>query len=80
MVSHYLSAHFLSTQQRTVLPSPVAEVLAKVEVSAEDEGIYPCLPGRSDSHNCEVLEMLSPEIFLPVSWSISQDDLQQQEH
>jgi hypothetical protein len=79
MVSHYLSGHFLSTRQRTVLPSPVAVVLAKVEVSEEDEGIYPCLQGKSDSHNCEVLEMPSPEIFLPVSWSATQDDLQQQD-
>jgi hypothetical protein len=65
-VSHYLSGHFLSTQQRTVLPSLVAEVLAKVEVAREDEEIYPCPPGRSDSHNCGVLGMPSPETSLPV--------------
>jgi hypothetical protein len=67
MVSHYLSAHFLSTRQRTVLPSLVAEVLVKVEVSGEDEGTYPCLRGRSDSRNSEALEMPSPETFLLVS-------------
>jgi hypothetical protein len=67
MVSHYLSAHFLSTRQRIVLPSLVAEALVKAEVSGEDEGTYPCLLGRSDSHNSEAPEMPSPEIFLLVS-------------
>jgi hypothetical protein len=54
----------------------VAEVLAKVEVSGEDEEIYPCHQERSDSHNCGVLEMPSPEISLPVSLPTAQDDLQ----
>lgn len=67
MVSHYLSVHFLSTQQKTVLPSLVAEVLVKAEVSGEDEGTYPCLQGRSDSHNSVALGTPSPETFLLVS-------------
>lgn len=67
MVSHYLSVHFLSTQQKTVLPSLVAEVLVKVEVSGEDEGTYPCLQGRSDSRNSVALGKPSPETFLLVS-------------
>jgi hypothetical protein len=45
----------------------VAEVLVKVEVSEEDEEIYPCLQGRSDSRNSEVLGTPSPETFLLVS-------------
>jgi hypothetical protein len=74
-VSHCLSGRFLSTQQRKALPSLVAAVLAKVEVSGEDEGIYPCHQGRSDSRNCGVLGMPSPEISLLVSLPTAQDDL-----
>jgi len=55
----------------------VAGAHAAVEVAEEDEEIYPCPQGRSDSHNCGAPEMPSPEIFLPVSWSTTQDDLQQ---